>query len=171
MKSLDVNRLTTPARNIGKSKVVGAQTPAACSTSKLGGSSKLGATGENIAEKFLVSKGYKTLSRNYRIRGGEIDIVAKKGGIIVFVEVKMRRGTRFGEAFEAIDYRKKQKLLRAIRHYLSDTVSMANLPPFTPWQCDLIAIQMPAPGSQWKQGAGRKIPTAEIRHYKNIFLI
>jgi len=123
----------------------------------------LGELGERLAEKFLSSKGYSTISRNYRIRGGEIDIVAKKGGIIVFVEVKTRRGTRFGEAFEAIDHRKKQKLIRTIHHYLAEN-------GYSTWRCDLIAISMPTPGSHGEPCTGNNFPTAQIRHFKNIFL-
>jgi putative endonuclease len=119
------------------------------STQNSHGRKETGDLGERLAEKFLITKGYSTLARNYRIPGGEIDIVAKKGAIIVFVEVKTRRGSNFGEAFEAIDRRKKQKLLRAIRHYLEENGRR-------PWRCDLIAIDLLA---------------AQIRHFKNIFLI
>jgi putative endonuclease len=108
-----------------------------------------------LAEKFLIGKGYSILDRNYRIRGGEMDIVAKKGAIIAFVEVKMRQGSKFGAACESIDRRKKQRLLRTIHSYLAE-----NGP--RPWRCDLIAIDL--------RESGHPQRTAVIRHYKNIFL-
>jgi len=140
--------LTATAGNIRKSKKAG-------STSKLGGSPKLGAVGERLAEKFLITKGYSILARNYYIRGGEIDIVATKGDIIVFVEVKTRRQNRFGEAFEAVDERKKSRLLKAAYTWLAKN-------GYKPWRCDLIAIDLNA--------SGNSKATATICHYKNIFL-
>jgi putative endonuclease len=145
MGTLSLNHLTAKAGNIQKSKNT-------FLSSKLGGSSKLGAVGEGLASKFLINKGYAIVTRNYHIRGGEIDIVAKKGDIIVFVEVKTRRGSEFGKAFEAINQRKKHKILLAVRNYLAQE----NLPAFASWRCDLIAIDLKA---------------AQIRHYKNVFLV
>jgi putative endonuclease len=66
----------------------------------------------------LESLGYEIIERNYRCRGGEIDIVAREGGDLVFVEVKPRRSLDFGSGSEAVDARKQQKLILAAQTYL-----------------------------------------------------
>jgi putative endonuclease len=110
-----------------------------------------GSMGEKLALRHLEGKGYELITRNYFIRGGEIDLILKKNGILVFVEVKTRRSRRFGFAVEALNVTKKQKLLRAIRTYLS------KLPEYIPWRADLVTIDFTA--------ANR----ANISHYQNIF--
>ena len=72
-----------------------------------------GALGERIAAEHLGEQGYEILERGWRCRWGEIDIVARRGGVIAFVEVKTRRGTRFGHPFEAITSTKCAHLRRA----------------------------------------------------------
>lgn len=79
---------------------------------------RFGDLGERIAEAFLVIKGYEIVARNYRFAGREIDIVARHGDALVAVEVKLRRGNRFGSAAQAIDSRK----LSRIRTALTDAV-------------------------------------------------
>ncbi|MFH2136629.1 MAG: YraN family protein, partial [Patescibacteria group bacterium] len=80
----------------------------------------LGQLGEKLACGFLREKGYQILSQNYRTRGGEIDIVAKEGDIIVFVEVKTRVSREFGYPEEAIDQRKQHKLAMTAECYLTE---------------------------------------------------
>jgi len=58
--------------------------------------------GENVVLGYLAAKGYKILAKNYKKSGGEIDIIAKDGGYIVFIEVKYRRGRKFGTGFDAV---------------------------------------------------------------------
>jgi len=72
----------------------------------------LGRAGEDRAARYLVANGYELLSRNWRCREGEIDIVALEGDRIVVVEVKARRSEAFGHPFEAIDPRKRRRLWR-----------------------------------------------------------
>lgn len=79
-----------------------------------------GAAGEKAAADFLIGKGYDILERNYRIRQGEIDLVARDAGAIVFVEVKMRTGA-FMLPREAVDERKQSRLKFAANHYLART--------------------------------------------------
>lgn len=75
--------------------------------------------GESLACDYLKSKGYKILERNFRIRGGEIDIVAKDtNGDIVFVEVKTRYSHEFGSPLESITPWKINFLIRAANFYL-----------------------------------------------------
>jgi len=73
---------------------------------------------EELAARYLKAKGYEILARRYRSRSGEIDLVAKDGGTIVFVEVKGRQTTRFGLPQEAVDRRKQRRLRRTAQHYL-----------------------------------------------------
>jgi putative endonuclease len=80
---------------------------------------ELGKLGEAMACDFLKKQGYKILDQNYRTRGGEIDIVAKEGETIVFVEVKTRATKTFGLPEEAIDNRKQHKLALTAEHYLA----------------------------------------------------
>jgi putative endonuclease len=80
----------------------------------------LGSKGENLAAAFLKKKGYKILSRNYKTPFGEIDIVAKDGETLVFVEVKTRADKSFGEPFEAVNCRKREKLRKVALSYLKN---------------------------------------------------
>lgn len=79
-----------------------------------------GAEGEKIAAGFLVKQGYRILQRNYRTVLGEIDIVAREGNTLVFVEVKARSGIQFGPPQVAVDLRKQAKMSRVALAYLKD---------------------------------------------------
>jgi len=74
---------------------------------------------EEIAAQFLLSRGYRILERNYRTPRGELDLIALDGDVLVFVEVKARRGVRFGEPQWAVDQRKRQHLMKASLFYLT----------------------------------------------------
>ena len=78
-----------------------------------------GALGEQLAEEFLTAHGYQITARNFRTRFGEIDRIAEKGGFVVFVEVKLRKGTRFGAACEAVGSAKQKKLILAAEEWMS----------------------------------------------------
>lgn len=79
-----------------------------------------GAEGEEIAAGFLIKKGYRIIQRNYRNVLGEIDIVARDGNTLVFVEVKARSGMQFGSPQGAVDLRKQAKMSRVALAYLKD---------------------------------------------------
>lgn len=79
----------------------------------------LGIEGENIACSYLQKKGYSILERNFRCRAGEIDIIASIGPEIVFVEVKTRRNTDFGEPYLSVNHRKQAKLQKTALYYIS----------------------------------------------------
>ncbi len=74
--------------------------------------------GESLAVRFLQDQGYKVLERNFRIRGGEIDIVCEEGEDLVFVEVKTRHTHEFGPPAEAVTPFKIRFLARAALFYL-----------------------------------------------------
>ncbi len=82
-----------------------------------------GMRGEQFAVEFLASQGFQVIDRNFRIRGGEIDIIAlemdsqTKEKTLVFLEVKTRSSTDFGEPLEAIGYYKMRALIRATQFY------------------------------------------------------
>lgn len=78
----------------------------------------LGARGEELAACFLQKSGFIILERNWRCAHGEIDIIARDGEELVFIEVKTRRSSRFGTPAEAVHARKQKKLRSLARHYL-----------------------------------------------------
>jgi putative endonuclease len=78
----------------------------------------LGFLGERAAEKFLKRKGYKIVARGLRTRGEELDLVCVDGRVVVFVEVKTRRGSRYGHPTEAVDERKQRRITRGALVYL-----------------------------------------------------
>ncbi len=78
----------------------------------------LGKRGEKLAEKHLLRAGYKILARNYRVRFGEIDLVADHGGTLVFIEVKTRMSTSHGQPFEALTKGKRQQISRVALDYI-----------------------------------------------------
>jgi putative endonuclease len=65
-----------------------------------------------------VRRGLRLIERNYRIRAGELDLVMMDGAELVFVEVRFRSRTYFGDGADTVDHRKQQRLIRAARHYL-----------------------------------------------------
>ncbi len=110
----------------------------------------LGIEGEDLAVKFLSGKGYKIIARNYKTPIGEIDIIAKDGDTLVFVEVKTRADSSFGYPYEAVNYWKKEKLKKSALLYLK------KLRKELPSRFDVISIYM---------NNGRK----EIEHIKDAF--
>ena len=79
----------------------------------------VGDEGEGQAEAFLRNRGFRILGRNVRSALGELDLVADDQGVLVFVEVKRRRTGAFGGAIEAVDARKRAKLIRLAAQYLA----------------------------------------------------
>ena len=78
----------------------------------------LGKEGEELAVSFCRKKGYRVLEKNYKTVFGEIDIVARDGAKIVFIEVKTRADDSFGYPFEAVDARKREKIRRVALCFL-----------------------------------------------------
>lgn len=78
----------------------------------------LGRDAEQRAEALLVARGLRPVQRNYRCRGGEIDLVMRDRGQLVFVEVRYRRGDSHGGALASVDARKRRRLVIAAQHYL-----------------------------------------------------
>ena len=78
-----------------------------------------GKRGEDQAATFLRLKGYKILERNFRVGQGEIDLIARRGGTLVFIEVKTRRGKAQGTPLEAVTPHKVKRLSAAAAVYLA----------------------------------------------------
>ena len=100
-----------------------------------------GGRGERAAERFLRRKGYRILGRNVRLAVGEIDLIAEENGVIVFVEVKTRRGEAAGHPVEAVDEEKQRRLTRL-------ALSLKDRPDF-PFRSQ--HVQLP-PNIYWKTG-------------------
>ncbi|MGM0594978.1 MAG: YraN family protein [Pseudomonadota bacterium] len=113
--------------------------------------SETGREAEQLAEKYLCKRGLRLERRNYRCRGGELDLIMHEGQTLVFVEVRYRKHQRFGGALASVDRHKQQRLLHAARHYLQRTGNDNR-----PCRIDVVAI---APGRwgrhsvQWVKNA------------------
>lgn len=83
-----------------------------------GDARRLGQWGEELVAERLRQKGWTILSRNFRCRMGELDIVAENGVFLAFVEVKLRKSDQFGSACEAVTPSKQRKLRTAAQFYL-----------------------------------------------------
>ena len=114
----------------------------------------LGQFGEEQAARYLRRRFYTILARNYRCRFGEIDLIAKRGGVLAFVEVKLRRDDAHGEAREFVTARKQQRVLAAAELWLSQNET-ALQPRF-----DVIEVYAP-------RGADGPV---RINHIENAFM-
>src|SRR5947207_11700930 len=101
----------------------------------------LGRAGERLAAERLVACGYSILERNFRCRYGEIDIVAEEGQELVFIEVKTRRGARYGLPEEAVTTRKQRTIIQVASYYLDLHESGHRL-----WRIDVVAVQLSISG-------------------------
>lgn len=79
---------------------------------------KLGSEKELAAAEYLVGQGYQILEHNFFCRTGEIDLIAKDGGYLVFVEVKYRKDSAFGSPQEAVTPKKQRVIAKTARYYL-----------------------------------------------------
>ncbi len=87
----------------------------------------IGAQGEADAKAFLLQKGARILETNYRRPTGEIDIIARQGKTLLFVEVKRRSSLRYGRPAEAVDRQKQAHILRTAQLYLQEN-RLADVP-------------------------------------------
>jgi len=82
---------------------------------------QFGEKGESIAVNCLKKQGYRIIELNYRTKLGEIDIIAKQGGSLVFIEVKARKSSRFGRPELAVTPKKQRKISMVALYYLKST--------------------------------------------------
>ena len=98
------------------------------------GKAAIGAAQEQAACRYLERHGLRLLARNHRCRHGEIDLVMRDADTLVFVEVRYRRGGRFGTAADSVDIHKQRRLAAAAGHYLQSH------PSPLPCRFDVVAI-------------------------------
>jgi putative endonuclease len=98
-----------------------------------GGARETGVAAEELAARFLERQGLAVVDRNYRCRAGEVDLVARDGRTLVFVEVRFRRSEAFGGARASVDAAKQRRILLAAKHYLSGR-------PDQPCRCDVVLL-------------------------------
>jgi putative endonuclease len=104
-----------------------------------------GGNAEDRAADYLAQRGLAVIARNYRTRLGEIDLIAREGEVLVFVEVRMRAGGQFGGALESITARKQRRIAAAASLYLR---------PFTrPPPCRFDVVAMEYGDIRWLKGA------------------
>lgn len=115
----------------------------------------IGRSGEDAAEHYLQKQGYAIIKKNYRIRGGEIDIIAKKRDDLVFFEVKSRSMSTYGYPEQSVGGKKAFFIARAIREY----IRKARIPNTYYIRFDIIAVERESAAHSWR-----------IHHIENVDL-
>ncbi len=105
-----------------------------------------GARAEDLCAGLMRAAGLRIVERNWRCRHGEIDLIAEERGVLVFAEVRMRSGPRFGGAGESVTAAKRQRLLAAARLFLSRRAE-------TPCRFDVFLIDGATENVQWIRDA------------------
>ncbi len=111
---------------------------------------KKGRQAETLAADFLAQQGYEIVERNFRYKRSEIDLIVRKNGWLIFVEVKMRSSDAFGFPEEFVDYKKAKNIVYGAEQYTYENNYEGNV------RYDVIAISM-------KNGE------PEIRHFEDAF--
>ena len=105
----------------------------------LNASQNLGILGEALACQFLKNLGYKVLLRNYECSLGEIDMIAKEKGALVFIEVKTRTSETMGHPSEAVTHDKKRQIIKCAQYYVKRYGIHE-----VPCRFDVVSVLMPA---------------------------
>ena len=113
-----------------------------------------GNLGEDAAVKYLKKKRYIILERTFNVHGGEIDIIAKKGDYVIFVEVKTRTSDDYGGGAEAVTYTKQQRIIKAAQNYLMKAGDV-------PVRFDVVVVT--------GKMSGEKFILENIEHIENAF--
>ena len=112
---------------------------------------KKGRIGEQIACEYILSRGYQILERNFRLKIGEIDIIATKDNLLVIIEVKSRSNINYGYPYESVNKKKQDKIIKTALYYVKlHCLKNAQL------RFDIIEVYL---GKENK-----------INHYKNAFM-
>jgi len=111
----------------------------------------IGKTGELIAARFLIQKGYILVAQNYWTKWGEVDLIAKKDDVLVFIEVKTTTNNIY-QAEERVDAKKLEKCMKAATRYLQDGDHENEMVRF-----DVIAVTL-----------NEKTKEAQVKHFENI---
>lgn len=121
----------------------------------MAGSPARGQAAERYVAGRLARRGYRILATNYRAQGGEIDIVALDGDVLVFVEVKQRTGERYGSAEEAVDAHQVERILETAEQFIAVHPHHAD----RLWRLDLVAITLDHGGA-----------VLRYRHIENVII-
>ena len=113
---------------------------------------EFGEVGERVAERWLRHRGWRVLQRRFRNGHRDIDLVAERDGLVAFVEVKARRGDRFGDPVEAVNWRKQRELARSAAVWID-----RHGRPHEGYRFDVIGVLV----------AGQRV---RIRHVENAFV-
>ena len=108
-----------------------------------------GRKAETRAWQYLQTRGLHLLQRNYRSRRGEIDLVLQDRDSLVFVEVRYRRGDRFGSGAESVDRHKQTRLIACAQHYLQTNPGMAK----QPCRFDVVSVSGSGESIEWIRDA------------------
>lgn len=95
-----------------------------------------GLAGEEEAIRYLVSRGWVILAHRFRMRRLEVDLIAQRGRVIAFIEVKTRRGADFGSPFEAVTWAKRREIVRVARAWIDRFGRPADV-----YRFDVIAVR------------------------------
>jgi putative endonuclease len=114
---------------------------------------EFGLQGERVAERWLVSRGWKVLQRRYRSGHRDIDLIAQRDELVAFVEVKARMGADFGDPVEAVNWRKRNELVRSAFTWID-----RHGRPGEVYRFDVIGVLV----------AGQRV---RVRHVENAFLV
>ncbi len=98
---------------------------------------KTGGSGEQLARVFLSKNGYRILDENYATPFGELDFVGIDDDALVFIEVKTRRSSRFGNPLDAVTYRKRNSIIKSALHYLRQKKFQ-----FSTYRFDTVSIEL-----------------------------
>ena len=114
---------------------------------------EFGLQGERVAEKWLQSRGWKVLQRRYRSGHRDIDLIAQRDELVAFVEVKARMGSEFGDPVEAVNWKKRNELVRSAFTWID-----RHGRPGEVYRFDVIGVLV----------AGERV---RVRHVENAFLV
>jgi putative endonuclease len=89
---------------------------------------RFGQSREGLAARYLAQSGLRLLNRNYQCRVGEIDLIARDGETLVFIEVRYRQDDSHGSALESVTPAKQRKIVRCARYFLMKHPQLSNLP-------------------------------------------
>ncbi|MDP2810536.1 MAG: YraN family protein [Rhodocyclaceae bacterium] len=106
-----------------------------------------GAAAEERAARHLAERGIIVIGRNFRVRGGEIDLICRDGAVVVFVEVRLRRRSDYGGAAASITATKQAKVILAARHWLAQHGQYDNSP------CRFDCVLMDDDNIEWLKNA------------------
>lgn len=121
----------------------------------------VGALGERVAARWLERRGWDILARRFRSGHRDLDLVARRGALVAFVEVKARRGLGFGDPIEAVRWRKQRELVRSANVWIDRHGRAGDA-----YRFDVVGVVLPP--ARAGTGEGR---TVRVRHVADAFQV